>query len=92
MLPGSKGAGMFHSNDFQIVRTAASTTRPSPTGRFVFIGVVSALNVLMIAILLSRGFDFWANNPGGVDALTAAACAVVAALTVTWAVIYAKQI
>jgi len=82
---------MFHSNDFQIVRTAASTTKPSPVARFVFIGVVSALNVLMVFLMLYRGFDFWPNNPGGVDALTATACSIVSILTVAWAIAYAKQ-
>jgi len=82
---------MFHSNDFQIVRTSVSTTKPPPTARFVFIGIVSALNVLMVGIMLYRGFDFWPSNPGGVDAITASVCSIVAALTVAWAVAYAKQ-
>jgi|KBSMisStandDraft_5_1062788.scaffolds.fasta_scaffold28693_3 hypothetical protein len=83
---------MIHQNDFQIATRPVSTTKPGPAGHIAFIATVMSLNVLMVAILLNRGFDFWPNNPEGADSMTTIACAIVSGLTVAWAVIYAKRI
>jgi protein-S-isoprenylcysteine O-methyltransferase Ste14 len=70
--------------------TSRRTTRRSPKAMEMMIAGVMALNVIMIAVMFIQGFSFLRSNPGTVDEVTAAVCAVVALLTTAWAVVAAR--